>query len=280
MPAVRSSRLGELRAMPGVAVVTGSGTRLRPRDRGRLARRGYACSPPTSTRDAAAATAEEIGGVSMQLDVRDPEAHRAAARAAAERGPLEVWVNNAGVHARRAGWEHSDDEVRLICEVDMLGVIWGSLAAVDAMRERRRATTSCNIGSLAALGPVPGLSMYAGGEARRARLHRLAPGRPARRGIPITVHVSVPGRRRHAAAPRARPRAGRRDQLVRARAAQRGRGGRARRGAARLEEARARRPAWRGWGARVMSMAGRQALRAAPILRKQGDRHRVAFRSR
>ena len=29
-----------------------------------------------------------------------------------------------------------------------------------------------------------------------------------------------------------------------------------------------------------MSMAGRQALRAAPILRKQGDRHRVAFRSR
>jgi hypothetical protein len=39
-------------------------------------------------------------------------------------------------------------------------------------------------------------------------------------------------------------------------------------------------PAWRGWGARVMSMAGRTALRAAPILRKRGDRHRVAFKSR
>ena len=37
-------------------------------------------------------------------------------------------------------------------------------------------------------------------------------------------------------------------------------------------------PAWRGWGARAMSMAGRPALRAAPVLRKQGDRHRVAFR--
>jgi hypothetical protein len=39
-------------------------------------------------------------------------------------------------------------------------------------------------------------------------------------------------------------------------------------------------PAWRGWGARAMSMAGRQALRAAPLLRRQGNRHRVAFKER
>ena len=51
--------------------------------------------------DSVAEVAEEIGGSSMQLDVRDPEQHRAAARAAAELGPVEVWVNNAGV--MRAG---------------------------------------------------------------------------------------------------------------------------------------------------------------------------------
>ena len=47
----------------------------------------------------------------MQLDVRDPEAHRRAAGAAVERGPLEVWVNNAGILRTRKAWEHPDDEV-------------------------------------------------------------------------------------------------------------------------------------------------------------------------
>ena len=69
----------------------------------------------------------------MQLDVRDPEAHRAAAaRAAIERGPLEVWVNNAGVLRTRKAWDHADDEVRLAVDVNLLGVIWG------IARRRRR----------------------------------------------------------------------------------------------------------------------------------------------
>ena len=36
-------------------------------------------------------------------------------------------------------------------------------------------------------------------------------------------------------------------------------------------------PPWRGWGARALAMAGRSGLRAAPLLRRQGDRHRIAF---
>ena len=57
----------------------------------------------------------------MQLDVRDPEAHRRAAAAAVERGPLEVWVNNAGILRTVKTWEHPDDEVQLEVDVNCSG---------------------------------------------------------------------------------------------------------------------------------------------------------------
>ena len=102
----------------------------------RLSGAGAACAYTVLATDldgaAAAATAEAVGGFSMQLDVRDPEAHRRAARAAIERGPLEVWVNNAGVLRTRKVWEQPDDEIRLIAEINMLGVIWGSRAGETA----------------------------------------------------------------------------------------------------------------------------------------------------
>jgi NAD(P)-dependent dehydrogenase (short-subunit alcohol dehydrogenase family) len=150
------------RAVSGVAVVTGAGRGFGRAIALRLARRGYVVAATDVDADAAAETAEEAGGFSMELDVRDPEAHRRVAREAAGRGPLEVWVNNAGVMHPAPAWEHSDDQIRLACDVNLLGVVWGSRAAVEAMRagpgENRHII---NIGSLAALGPVPGLAIYA-----------------------------------------------------------------------------------------------------------------------
>ena len=94
--------------------------------------------------------------------MRDPEAHRAAARAAAERGRLEVWVNNAGVLRTVKAWEHSDEELRLLFEVNLLGVIYGSRAAIEAMRaEPGDNRHIINLASLSALSPVPGLAVYA-----------------------------------------------------------------------------------------------------------------------
>ena len=83
-------------------MVTGAGRGFGRAIAARLARRGHFVLATDVDAGAAAAVAEEIGGASMTLDVRDPEQHRAAARAAAEHGPLEVWVNNAGV--MRAGY--------------------------------------------------------------------------------------------------------------------------------------------------------------------------------
>ena len=95
--------------MPGVAVVTGAGRGFGREIARGLAGRGYTVLATDLDGEAAASTADEVGGFSMQLDVRDPEAHRAAARAAAERGALEVWVNNAGVMRTLKSWEQSDD---------------------------------------------------------------------------------------------------------------------------------------------------------------------------
>jgi NAD(P)-dependent dehydrogenase (short-subunit alcohol dehydrogenase family) len=233
--------------VPGVAVVTGAGRGFGRAIARRLAGRGYAVLATDVDAGGAAATAEETGGTSLQLDVRDPEAHRAAARAAVERGPLEVWVNNAGVMRTGVPWEHSDDEICLMCEVNMMGVVWGSLAAVEAMR---------------------------GGPGENRHIDLLD------RGIPITVHALCPDAadtpllREHDHEPAAAinwsgPRLLTADEV-------------AEHTVALLDSKKLVRvvPAWRGWGARAMSMAGRQALRAAPLLRRQGNRHRVAFKER
>jgi NAD(P)-dependent dehydrogenase (short-subunit alcohol dehydrogenase family) len=97
--------------------------------------------------------------VGMGADVRDPDALRRVAAAAAERGPLDVWVNNAGVAPAAKAWEGDDAVVRRTVEVNLLGVMHGCRAAVATMGER--GGQILNVASLAAHGPVPGLGVYA-----------------------------------------------------------------------------------------------------------------------
>ena len=110
--------------------------------------------------DAARETAEMLGEHAWHMahDVRDPDGHREVAAAAAERGPLKVWVNNAGILRTAKAWEHTDDEVRLLVEANFLGVLWGSRAAVEAMRAL--GGDIVNMASMSSFGPVPGLAVY------------------------------------------------------------------------------------------------------------------------
>ena len=149
--------------MPGVAVVTGAGRGFGREIARGLAGRGYTVLATDVDAEAAAATADEVGGFSMQLDVRDPEAHRAAARAAAERGPLEVWVNNAGVMRTVKAWEHSDDEVRLHVrrEPDGRDLGLARRGRGDARRPGARTGTSSTSRRCRRSAPVPGLAVYA-----------------------------------------------------------------------------------------------------------------------
>jgi NAD(P)-dependent dehydrogenase (short-subunit alcohol dehydrogenase family) len=279
VPPWLASQLGRVARVAGVAVVTGAGRGFGRAICERLAGRGYTLLATDVDAEAAAATADLVGGRALELDVRDPEAHRAAARAAVESGPLEVWVNNAGVMRAGPGWGHSDDEIRLTCDVNLLGVIWGSLAAVEAMRagggENRHVI---NLGSLSALGPVPGLAVYAATKHAVLGFTASLQGDLMDAGVEVTLHVLCPDAadtpllREHDDEPAAAinwsgPRLLSADEV-------------ADEAVALLNSKRLVRsvPAWRGWGARAMALTGRPALRAAPLLRRQGDRHRVAFK--
>ena len=262
--------------MPGVAVVTGAGRGFGREIARRLAGRGYTVLATDVDAEAAASTAEEVGGFSMQLDVRDPDAHRAAARAALERGPLEVWVNNAGVLRTVKAWEHSDDEVRLLCDVNLAGVIWGSRAAVDAMRSGRGQNRHIiNLASMSALGPVPGLAVYAATKHAVLGFTGSLQGDLDLDGIPITMHAVCPDgadtellrERAHEAdsaiiwsGPRLLTPEEVADQAV-----------------ALLDSKKLVLviPRWRGWGARVTAMLGRAGLKSSAQLRRQGERHRA-----
>lgn len=137
---------------------------------------------------AAAATAEEIGAVAgLGHDVRDPDAHHAVAEEASRHGRLTAWFNNAGVGDDGALTALGNEQVRRLVEVNLLGTLWGTRAAIAAFGPGGGDVV--NIASLAGLGPVPGYSVYAATKAavvsltasvnaetpRGVRVHALCP---------------------------------------------------------------------------------------------------------
>lgn len=262
--------------MARVAVVTGTGRGFGLEIARRLAGRGYEVLCTDIDEQAAASTAERVGGFSRALDVRDPEAHRAAARAATERGTLEVWVNNAGVARSAKAWEQPEDELRLLVEVNVLGVMYGSRAAVDAMRSGPGTNRHIiNVASLASLAPVPGLSVYAATKHAVLGFTGSLQGDLRMAGIPITVHALCPD---VADTEMVRERAGDEDSAILWSAPRFLRAEEVAERAVGLldsEELVAVIPRWRGWTARGIAMLGRHAARGAGPAHELGRRRRA-----
>ena len=154
----------------------------------RLVAAGYAVVVGDVDAAGARRCAEEIGAAEGRgLDVRDPDAHREAAAAAAAYGELAAWFNNAGVGDDGLVGDLTDEAVRRVVEVNLLGTFWGMRAAVAGFGPRGGDVV--NTASLAGLGPVPGYSVYAATKAgivsasmsvaaetpRRVRVHALCP---------------------------------------------------------------------------------------------------------
>jgi len=146
-----------------VAVVTGAGRGIGAGLAAALSARGHHVVVTDVDAAAAEATAGTLDGpaTAMPLDVRDPSAHRAVALAAAALGDVTVWVNNAGVLFTAAAWEATDDEVTTTLEINTLGAVHGSRAAVDVMRRG----DILNVVSLSGLGPTPGFAVYGASKA-------------------------------------------------------------------------------------------------------------------
>jgi NAD(P)-dependent dehydrogenase (short-subunit alcohol dehydrogenase family) len=143
------------------AVVTGSGSGLGREIAVELGRRGYVVHCTDIDADAAAATATTIGASakSAVLDVCNEAACRElAARVAGDSG-LDLWVNNAGVLVTGAPWEQSAEIHRRMLEVNALGTMNGTVAALAPMTAAGRGHV-INVISLAGIVAAPGEVSY------------------------------------------------------------------------------------------------------------------------
>jgi NAD(P)-dependent dehydrogenase (short-subunit alcohol dehydrogenase family) len=143
------------------AVVTGAGSGLGRAIALDFASRGFLVHATDLDPDAAARTAAEIGagGTASALDVRDEGACRAAAAAAARSGSLDVWVNNAGVLFSGMAWEQDDGARRTMLEVNAIGTMNGTIAALETMIAAGHGHV-INVISLAGLVAAPGEVAY------------------------------------------------------------------------------------------------------------------------
>jgi short-subunit dehydrogenase len=129
---------------PGKAIVTGAAGGLGSAFVEALRARGYEV------------IGADLAGADAILDVTDADACR---RLAQDVQP-NVWVNNAGILGAGIVADQGDDEIERIVGVNLLGVIHGTRAAVDVMRQRGYGKV-LNVASLASFSPVPGETVYA-----------------------------------------------------------------------------------------------------------------------
>ncbi|KAA0919276.1 SDR family oxidoreductase [Dietzia sp. ANT_WB102] len=144
------------------ALVTGAGRGLGRGIAELLADRGYLVMVTDLDADTAAAAATEIGRGALWavVDVREhAQVESARDELIAAAGSLDVWVNNAGVLHTGPAWEQPEDLRKLQLNVNALGTINGTVAAIDAMRGR--GGHIINIASLAGLSAVSGEAVYA-----------------------------------------------------------------------------------------------------------------------
>ena len=146
----------------GTAVVTGAGSGLGRAIALELAERGFLVHATDLDPDAAARTADEIGAGarSAGLDVRDEAACRALAVEAATRGgTLDLWVNNAGVLITGPAWAQDEVARRTMLEVNALGTMNGTVAALEPMVAGGHGHV-INVISLAGIVAAPGEVAY------------------------------------------------------------------------------------------------------------------------
>jgi short-subunit dehydrogenase len=162
-----AARAFAAKAAPGMvaamrmAVVTGAGGGLGRAIAAELGRRGYRVHVTDVDAAAAARVAEELGAGarSSALDVRDEAACRELAAAVAREGSLELWVNNAGVITTGLPWEQDEPTRRTMLEVNAVGTMNGTVAALEPMIAAGRGHV-VNVVSLAGIVAAPGEVTY------------------------------------------------------------------------------------------------------------------------
>jgi 3-oxoacyl-[acyl-carrier protein] reductase len=140
----------------GIAVVTGAGRGLGRAIAGRLAEAGHEIVAVDIDGASAEKTAAELGGKGRQCDVADIDAVRSLA---ADVGPVDILINNAGIWRFGPLIEASAEDIDAVMRVNFLGTLHGCQAFSAGMAERGGGAI-VNISSAAAVTRSPGIQVY------------------------------------------------------------------------------------------------------------------------
>jgi NAD(P)-dependent dehydrogenase (short-subunit alcohol dehydrogenase family) len=145
-----------MRFQDKVAFITGAGAGLGREFARALAAEGAAIAAVDIDAAAAEATAKELStlgprAIALDCDVSDrAQVEQAAARAVDGLGGIDILINNAGLHVMRYNQPFSrmpEADLRRLLDVNVVGVVNGSVACREALRARRG--TIVNIASMA-----------------------------------------------------------------------------------------------------------------------------------
>jgi NADP-dependent 3-hydroxy acid dehydrogenase YdfG len=150
-----------------VVVITGGTAGVGRATALRFAEDGYAVAVLARGTDGLEATVRDIEargaqGLGIEVDVADASAVRSAAlRIERDLGPIEIWINNAMTTVFGRITQLSPDEYRRVTDVTYHGVVWGTMAALEVMRPRKRGTI-VQVGSALAHRAIPLQAAYCG----------------------------------------------------------------------------------------------------------------------
>ena len=150
---------------PEVVVVTGASAGLGRAIVRAFARQGAHIGLLARGRDGlegARREVESLGGKALVLptDVSDAaQVERAAEAVEHEFGPIDIWINNAMVSVFSPVKEMKPEEYKRVTEVTYLGVVYGTLAALQRMLPRDRGCV-VQVGSALAYRGIPLQSAY------------------------------------------------------------------------------------------------------------------------
>jgi uncharacterized protein len=148
-----------------VSVVTGASSGIGRSTALALARRGSTVLVTARRKDRLDDLVSFIrsrGGVAEAIpcDVTEPSRIADLARTALERFErCDILINNAGIPAGAPFLELSLDQMRLVIDTNLMGVVWGSRAFLPAMLKQGRGHI-LNVASLAGRHAVPGSALY------------------------------------------------------------------------------------------------------------------------
>ncbi len=171
------------------AVITGAGSGIGAATARRFVAEGAQVVVLDRNAETGQAVADEVGGLAIEVDVRDREAMQAAFDRAAEHlGGLNAVFNNAGVGGLNHLHAYGADEFARLIDVNFTGVWHGISAAVPYMVERGGCIV--NNTSLSSLRPTRGEGPYS---AAKAAVNALTQSAALEYGPNIRVNGVLPG---------------------------------------------------------------------------------------